>query len=305
MRAFLADIPELPAEEHPLLVLQEQKLLLPGATPAGQGRVVRFRETGQGRPLVLLHGPWTSIFSFRNLIYPLQREHRVIVPEVLDLIDEPTGVLPEKLAQSILALISALGINRPVVVGQAECGIAALDLAVSQPEALAAVVVLGSSLQHPLTRRLRGLWLSRRFALRLFAHRCFKDPHRATMALLPKKRSDLVSQQEIRYMERRFGSLALTRRTVSILAQTIGPVFNREVAAVIRRLREKRPAVMLRLVYTNADHNREASRKHGEILHRLLPGSELYIAEPKVDDPAVERPDWTANIIAVASKTAG
>jgi pimeloyl-ACP methyl ester carboxylesterase len=301
MRTRLTEIPELSAEEHPLLILPERKVQL----PAGPRSVVRYRETGQGRPVLLLHGPWTSIFKFRNLLYSLHGEHRVIVPEVLDLIGEPTGVLPEKLAQSILELVTALELKRPVVVGHAECGIAALDLAVSRPEALAAVVVLGSSLQLALPQRLRGLWLTRRFAMRQYAHRCFSNPHTATMALLPTRRPDLLSQQEIRYMAQRFASLPLTRRTVAILAQTIAPVFYRAVTTVIQRIREKQPAIMLRLLYTDTRHNYEGDRTHGDTLNQLVPGSELFITEPQIEDPAVERPALTANIIAVASKASG
>jgi pimeloyl-ACP methyl ester carboxylesterase len=308
MRTSLTEIPELPTEEHPLFVLPEHELLLPAAptgNPAEQGRVVRYREAGQGRPVLLLHGPWTSIFAFRNLVYPLQGEHRLIIPEVLDLIGDPMGVLPAQLAQSTIELITALNLKHPVIVGQAECGIAALDLAVSKPEALAAVVVLDSSLQCALPQRLKGRWLARRWASKHYAYRCFANPHEAALALISPKRSDLLSCQEIRYLAHRFASLPLTRHTTSILAQTLAPLYHREAAAVLRRIREKTPALMIRLVYTDVDDKHQTSHKHGETLKNLLPGSELFIAEAQVENPAVLQPAWIANIIAEASKAAG
>lgn len=308
MRARLAEISEITGDGHSLLVLPERKFLLDqgqSTNPGRPGLTVRYREVGQGTPALLLHSPWTSIFAFRNLIKRLQETHRLIIAETLDLVEKPAEILPKPLAASILSLIKALELKQPIVVGQAECGLAGLHLTTSQPEALSGLVIIDSALSYSKSLGIRGRWLANRWMMNRYAYRCFSNPYQSALTLVSKRRPNLLSQQEIRYLSLRFGSLPLARHTIGILAQTLAPVFRHEADAIIQCLREKKCATPVMLVGLDKSNSHRALHRHEEALRAFLSESEIAVAEVGVEDPLVERPEWVAGIVEKASKAAG
>ena len=70
------DLPEAPRRAHSFFSLAPRDLMV-DSEPFGKVRV-RYREAGEGPPLVLVHGLMTSSYSWRYAIEPLAARHRTI-----------------------------------------------------------------------------------------------------------------------------------------------------------------------------------------------------------------------------------
>jgi pimeloyl-ACP methyl ester carboxylesterase len=107
---------------------------------------LRYRESGAGRPVVLLHGGWGyDIYPFDRQIDALQSTHRIVAPD-------RTGyggsgalrALPpdfhRRAAGETLALLDALGIERPVVWGHSDGAVIALQLGLMAPGRVGGII---------------------------------------------------------------------------------------------------------------------------------------------------------------------
>jgi len=106
---------------------------------------------GQGRPVVLLHGGFSTIrTSFSKQIPVLSRTHRVIAVEQMahgHTPDVPGRELSyEGIAEDTAALLVHLGIRNADLVGWSDGGQVALRLAFTHPELVRRVVVSGVGL---------------------------------------------------------------------------------------------------------------------------------------------------------------
>jgi pimeloyl-ACP methyl ester carboxylesterase len=297
----LADIPELPSESHPYCLLPVRRV---APTPELS---LDYRQAGQGDPVLLLPGLWTTSFTFRGLIEPLQETHRLLFPDLLDpsgknqLPDDDYG--PAALAASTLRLMDALELDRVCLVGHAEQGLAGLELAMSHPDRLAALVVIGTCIKLPTSARLAGWWRSRSDAAG-WAKAGFAQPDRAAMAMLDYADPAVISRQEIRHLAAAWTSLPGARARARILAQTLTGDYPK---ATMERLEAHMAEghgidLPLELVYGKLDH--KATPKQGQDLNRLMPGSELLVAEHSGGTVQVESPRWTAQIIEAAASKA-
>ncbi|MFC5946059.1 alpha/beta fold hydrolase [Micromonospora harpali] len=113
-----------------------------------RGRVARCRVTGDGPPVVLLHGIGRTLADFAELHGRLARDHRVIS---LDLaghggsapLDEP-HTLPA-LARAAADCLDALGVTGPAhLVGNSLGGAVAMRLAVDDPARVASLVLVAT-----------------------------------------------------------------------------------------------------------------------------------------------------------------
>ena len=120
---------------------------------------VRHFEAGKGAPVLLLHGAslgssadvWT-----RNLAPLAAHGLRVIAPDLPGFggTDNPADVSLSYRKKFILAFMDALKIERTSLVGHSQSGRVALDLAFSDPQRIAKVVVLATgSLLPPLAEK--------------------------------------------------------------------------------------------------------------------------------------------------------
>ena len=123
------------------------------------GLSVRFFETGEGAPVILLHGAslgssadvWT-----RNLAPLATHGLRVIAPDLPGFggTDNPTDHSVAYRRRFIPMLMDALKIERAALVGHSQSGRVALDLAISDPQRVTKLVVLGTgSLLPPLAEK--------------------------------------------------------------------------------------------------------------------------------------------------------
>lgn len=114
------------------------------------GKKIFVAETGQGAPVLLLHGggPGASgVSNYSRNIARLAREYRVIVPDLpgygrsskgIDLTD-PFGAL----ATGIRGVLDRLGLDKAHFVGNSYGGACALRLALDTPERVDRMVLMG------------------------------------------------------------------------------------------------------------------------------------------------------------------
>jgi esterase len=103
-----------------------------------------FRDVGDGPPVVILHGLFGSARNWGAIAKGLAADHRVIA------VDLPNhGVSPWRsgmdyldLANTVRDFIVAHELDRPVVVGHSMGGIVAMTLALTDAEAIGALVVV-------------------------------------------------------------------------------------------------------------------------------------------------------------------
>jgi pimeloyl-ACP methyl ester carboxylesterase len=139
------------------------------------GNRIHYVETGEGRPIVFVHGLGGQLHHFRHPMFRLLPGYRLIA------LDRPgsgysvrapgaTARLPEQ-AATVAAFIKALELERPLVVGHSLGGAVALTLALNHPELVSVIVTLA-----PLTHMLdavppefKGLYIASPLKRWLFA----------------------------------------------------------------------------------------------------------------------------------------
>ncbi|MGI8459459.1 MAG: alpha/beta fold hydrolase [Propionibacteriaceae bacterium] len=112
---------------------------------------------GQGPPLVLLHGGMLTIeLNFAGLIPTLAATHTVIGIEQQGhgrTANTERAITYPNLASDVVALLDQLGIERATVLGHSMGGAVALELAVSHPDRVSAIVPVSASVRadglHP------------------------------------------------------------------------------------------------------------------------------------------------------------
>src|SRR3954451_9146993 len=111
-----------------------------------------YEVQGEGSPLVLLHGGVQSIdLSFAGLIPELVGRHQVIGVELQGhgrTADIDRRSTPAALAGDVVALLDHLGVDRAHVLGFSLGGSVALELAVSHPDRVRAVVPISEPVRR-------------------------------------------------------------------------------------------------------------------------------------------------------------
>jgi len=296
-------IPELPAENHPYFLLPEQSLSLPSG-PDGQPQIkISYRQAGQGKPILLLPGLWTSAYTFRHLIEPLSGNFRLIMPDLID--PQANQVLPqadyrpERLADLIQNICEALELERPFVVAHAESGLACLWLGLSNPDCLGALIAIAPAVNLPALTGLKGRLLAHPWLVARRAQNGFKRPIQTAIGMLEYADPAVFCRQEIRELARRWTSLPGANLSARILAQTRTPLYRRGFLQKLIASPTSFP-VPLKLIFGQAD--RLATPAQGQKLNRMLPGSELLISEQGGAAVQVEEPKWLAKIIREAAQ---
>ena len=135
--------------------------------PLASGVRVRVVESGppEGPPIFFVHGWACSVYSFRHSYTPLAAAgFRVVSADLKGhgLSDKPTvrgEYATEAMVAHVLALLDALGLDRPVLAGHSLGGALALDVALRVPSRIARLVLLDSVglSESPLVRVVRLL----------------------------------------------------------------------------------------------------------------------------------------------------
>lgn len=128
--------------------------------PVGvDGLRVHYKMMGSGDPpLLLLHGSFLNLFSWREVMEPLARQHQVVAFDRIafgltarPLISHPPGgraannpYAPEAQADLTVALLDTLGIEKAVLVGNSTGGTMALLTALRHPTRVQGLVLVGA-----------------------------------------------------------------------------------------------------------------------------------------------------------------
>jgi pimeloyl-ACP methyl ester carboxylesterase len=110
------------------------------------GNRIHYVETGEGRPIVFVHGLGGQLYHFRHPMFPMLPGYRLIA------LDRPgsgysvraagaTARLPEQ-AEVVAKFIEALGLEKPLLVGHSLGGAVALTVALNHPDTISGVITL-------------------------------------------------------------------------------------------------------------------------------------------------------------------
>lgn len=123
---------------------------------AGELRL-HYHEAGAGSALLMIHGggPGASGWSnYRRNIDALAQHYRVIIPDLpgFSQSDKPliTGSVYQYYADALWNLLAALGVETTHIVGNSLGGAAAIKMALTQPDRVARLVLMGAGGGLPL-----------------------------------------------------------------------------------------------------------------------------------------------------------
>ena len=111
------------------------------------GLDVYYEDYGEGEPLLLIHGGTATSQSWASHLPAFTEHFKVFTPDSRghDRTDNPAGELGYRImADDAAALINALGLQRPLVLGYSDGGQIALELGLRYP-GLARALVLGGT----------------------------------------------------------------------------------------------------------------------------------------------------------------
>lgn len=178
------------------------------------GHHIAYLETGRGSPILLIHGFGGSMWQWEYQIAGLSATHRVITLDLLGsgLSDKPDlAYTPDQMVKFLHGFMDAMGVAQASLVGNSMGGGLAIAMALSHPDRVNRLVLIGGfpdrvreRLKSPLIRRLIetrapiwliqvGKWLAGRRATEQILHEVVHDPSLLTPLVI--ERSYRNSQQ--------------------------------------------------------------------------------------------------------------
>jgi len=110
-------------------------------------QIICYEKTGEGKPIILLHGNGEDHHIFDELTDILQHQYTVYA---MDLRGHGESATPKEyhyrdFAKDLLALIDALDIQKPVVLGYSDGAIATILAAITRPDAFEKIILCGAN----------------------------------------------------------------------------------------------------------------------------------------------------------------
>ena len=105
---------------------------------------LHFKQLGQGEPLVFLHGLFGSSDNWLGIAPKLAENFRVILPDLRNHEASPHAAEMDfpLMAGDVAELLEACNLKQPTIIGHSLGGKVAMQLALSRPELLKALVVV-------------------------------------------------------------------------------------------------------------------------------------------------------------------
>ncbi len=128
------------------------------------GRLVYTEQTGQGEPVVLIHGFGASSYSWRKVMPGLADQYRVVALDLFgfgwtERSENGRSFTRDDQVELVLGVMDALGIDRAHIVGHSYGGSITMALAADHPERVKSMVLVDSAaVDYPMLRR---KWFSR------------------------------------------------------------------------------------------------------------------------------------------------
>ncbi|UFS59225.1 alpha/beta fold hydrolase [Subtercola endophyticus] len=279
------------------LAIPPDPLALPGtATITIDGARVRYRVTGQGDPVLLLHGIGQSLDDFTEQHDRLSARHTVYsldLPGFGYSARRPGTASLATLAGVLPAFLDTMGVHEPVpVVGNSLGGAVAMTFAAAHPERVSSLVLVDSA----------GFGSEVALVLRLLAVRPL-----ARVLMRPNAENSARTVRAVFYEaslatpERVAHSFALSRRrshaaTTLDLARELGtfrgvrPQWRAALLAKVRRL-----GIPTLVVWGDHDHILPFS--HLAAARTALPDAQTHVFANTGHMPQIERPDEFAEVL--------
>jgi pimeloyl-ACP methyl ester carboxylesterase len=268
---------------------QERQVELPQGT-------IRYRERGEGPPIVFVHGLLVNGDLWRKVVPRLAESHRCITP------DWPLGghttpvrpdadLTPTGMAQLIADFLSALDLQGVTIVGN-DTGTALCQIvATEHPERLGALVLTsGDAFKNFPPRMFKGLIALGYAPPLIWATAKALRPYRLRRA--------------------GFKPLARTLEDPAIFESYVGPLrdgaIRRDLARVLRAVRsrytvraaEKLPGLKIPALMVWADDAPFFPNKYAEQLAGLIPDARIEYVKDSLAFVSEDQPDRTADAIA-------
>jgi pimeloyl-ACP methyl ester carboxylesterase len=286
------ELPETPLRPHTYFDLESIDVSV--KHPDREAPInIHCKISGNGPPLLLVHGLMTSGYSFRYVIPGLGKKYRVIVPDLpgagrsqapLDL-----SMSPKSIARFLDALISTLQIEPPYVIGNSLGGYQALWFAMLFPAQVRKLIVIHAPGFFQLQNLALRFLLASPVGRALFRKLIFRDPERFVAQNIHYYDPTIMSREEAREFSSIFRDRARTDVFIRIFRESFDPHYMRELVERLSiKKHDRQSLVPIRLFWAKRDVLIPAS--FGHRYQKLLPTAELVWFDHaghflQVDDP--------------------
>ena len=310
MQSRLRMLPARGPWEHPYYAIEDAFLNVSFKDALGQDHrvCVRHKVTGDGPPIVLVHGLMTSSYSWRYVLAPLGRRYRVYAPDLVGagLSDKPLDLYysVENVARFLVAYVRTIAKKPVYLVGNSLGGLYSLRALMEDGPAIARRFVLMHAPGYPLvrTRLLSSIFhapaLGRGVA-ELVARTARRFPEAFVAKNVHYARSDMMSQEECAEYGRLFETLDGARVFAKILEESLDPVEHATIIAELKRRTAAGRAPPLpcpvKILYAKKDVM--VPPAFGPRFHEDIPGSELVWIDDASHFLHVDAPERTVHEI--------
>lgn len=268
---------------------------VPGKLVEAKGVKLYVADAGEGEPIVLIHGLFSSSYLWRNVERQLARRYRVLAPDLAGTGRSERGSHLDCTlvgqAAILKAILDQLGIDRAILVGHDIGGGIAVHLLDEYPDRVRGVVLMGSALFHDFWPRWRMAFacapVIRWFSPLLLGKGALRRRIRDGMYRKERAEGELVDH----YYE----SLDTAGRWRQLLRlyRDLDPI--RLEKAVLRCARRLQPQPPLMIIW--GKHDVFQPVEQGEILARYFPRARLVILERCGHFLQEDDPDTVARLI--------
>ena len=270
-------------------VLERKYATPPSRFVTAGGMRFHIRERGAGPTIVLIHGQSAHLFLWEAAAELLARDHHVVS---LDLPAHGlTGPDPQRrysfagLANSVHALVEALGLDRFALAGNSLGGAVSTQYALTHPEKLEALILLD------------GIGAPRSTEIPPAAFAAFLTPGIGDLATIFTPKWAVRAGLADTYGDVRKLSDAEVDRTYDLLRRRGNRVAQRQT---MRKAMEIFDAARIATIATPTlllwgDRDTWVTVKYGEWFRRLIPGAEMQIFPGVGHQPMAEAPAETAD----------
>lgn len=203
--------------------------------PTEQG-ILRYRDIGEGTPLILLHGSGPGVtgwLNYRDVVGELAERFRCLILEFPGFgVSDPGPGHPMTMAQSAVGhLMDGLGIDKADVIGNSLGGAVALNIAINEPSRLDRIVTIGGIGRNILgSFPSEGIKLLAEFtdnptreSLVRWLHSMVSDPATITDELIEERWSLATGAETLEIARRMYSSAALAAMMEANKSSTTPP----------------------------------------------------------------------------------